>query len=181
MGKNARLTWRRRGGEAAAASLGLICQLLSYSQAMLACMPVCKPFAHERRPIRTECWSTGTRIRTKRWPTHARVCKPAPYCSQAATRRRQIALLPLTQEEPCRFQPWNSHRKPPEPVAGRQEDAGHLRSRRLVVHDERSMFLCYGTYSMERCTDYKTRCPLYPPDETTKHCGCMLSPVSRKG
>src|SRR5262245_48446894 len=27
----------------------------------------------------------------------------------------------------------------------------------------------------------KTRCPLYPPDETTKHCSCMLSPVSRKG
>ena len=34
---------------------------------------------------------------------------------------------------------------------------------------------------MERCTDYKTRCPLYPPDESAKQCGFMLSPVSHKG
>jgi hypothetical protein len=33
----------------------------------------------------------------------------------------KVALLPLTQEEPCSFQPWNGHLKPPEPVANRQE------------------------------------------------------------
>src|SRR4029453_12566179 len=37
----------------------------------------------------------------------------------------KVAPLPLTQDEPCSFQPWNGHRKPPEPVAGRQEEPGH--------------------------------------------------------
>ena len=52
---------------------------------MLAHRLVCKPFAHERWPLRTQRWPEWSRIRTERWPEQGSVCKPARYCSQAAT------------------------------------------------------------------------------------------------
>jgi hypothetical protein len=52
---------------------------------------VCKPFAEECWLICDERWPTGSWIRTDRWRTHARVCKPEGYCSQAAT---LISLFP---------------------------------------------------------------------------------------
>jgi hypothetical protein len=60
-------------------------QPLPRSQGVLAHGHVCKPFAHECWLIRHERWPKGSCIRTDRWPTHARVCKPEGYCSQAAT------------------------------------------------------------------------------------------------
>jgi hypothetical protein len=60
-------------------------QPLPRSQGVLAHGHVCKPFAHECWLIRHERWPKGSCIRTDRWPTHALVCKPEGYCSQAAT------------------------------------------------------------------------------------------------
>ena len=64
---------------------GLMFQGLSPSHGVLAHGRVCKPFAHERWPICTECWPGRWRIRTKCWPSNSPVCKPVLYCSQAAT------------------------------------------------------------------------------------------------
>jgi hypothetical protein len=63
----------------------LICQPLPRSQLLLTHGRVCKPFAHECWLICNEGWPPGYRIRAMRWPTHVLVCKPASYCSQAAT------------------------------------------------------------------------------------------------
>jgi hypothetical protein len=60
-------------------------QPFACSQGVLAHGRVCKPFAHERWQIRNQRWSKASCLRTERWPTSARVCKPDGFCSQAAT------------------------------------------------------------------------------------------------
>jgi hypothetical protein len=72
----------------------LISQPLSRSQCLLVHEPVCKPFAPKCWPICTECWPASVRIRTKRWPEYALVCKPEVYCSQAATPRPSLLPVP---------------------------------------------------------------------------------------
>src|SRR5262249_20120247 len=83
----------------------LIFQLLPCSQCVLAQWRVCKPFAHECWPIRTERWPASTGIRTKRWPTKALVCKPARFCSQAATHIVSCVQTLFSTTTPHRFSP----------------------------------------------------------------------------
>src|SRR6266498_4509167 len=88
----------------------LIFQPLPCSQGVLAHGRVCKPFAHECWLIGQERWPTRSRIRTHRWPTHALVCKPEGYCSQAATPRGAIPSPWRCKEGACgadlKAMPW---------------------------------------------------------------------------